>query len=116
MRKAAITLARRPSPDTSWSTWLRTGSRPDSIDLHVEQNVLTVKAELRTGASSDVLIAEGPTGSFSQRLFLGETLDTDRIAACYDEGVLRLTMVAERAKPRKIEIRAGNGSPEEINV
>ncbi|MFB7215635.1 Hsp20/alpha crystallin family protein [Streptomyces sp. NPDC056255] len=63
-----------------------------------------MKAERRTGASSDgsyVLIAEVPTGSFSRRLFLGETLDTDRIAASYDGGVLRLTMVAERAKPRR---------------
>lgn len=81
------------------------GVERDSIDLDVEQNVLIVKAERRTGASSDgsdVLIAERPTGSFSRRLFLGETLDTDRVAASYDGGVLRLTIpVAERAKPRR---------------
>lgn len=58
--------------------------------MHVEQNVLTVKAERRTGASSDgsdVLIREAPDRifHFSRRLFLGETLDTD------DGGVLRLT-------------------------
>ncbi|SFY44781.1 Hsp20/alpha crystallin family protein [Streptomyces atratus] len=72
--------------------------------MHVEQNVLTVKAER-------------PIGSFSRGLFLGETLDTDRIAASYDGGVLRLTIpVAERAKPRKIEIRAGYGSPKKIDL
>ncbi|MEU4732915.1 MULTISPECIES: Hsp20/alpha crystallin family protein [unclassified Streptomyces] len=96
------------------------GVDPESIDLDVDQNVLNVKAERRTTASgddSDVLIAERPSGTFSRQLFLGETLDTDRIEASYEAGVLRLTLpVAERAKPRKIEIRAGEGSHKEIDA
>lgn len=95
------------------------GVDPGSIDLDVEQNVLNVKAERRTTASgdaSDVLIAERPSGTFSRQLFLGETLDTDRIEASYEAGVLRLSIpVAEKAKPRKIEISAG-GSRKEINA
>lgn len=96
------------------------GVDPESIDLDVERNVLNVKAERRTSASgegSDVLIAERPSGTFSRQLFLGETLDTDRIEASYDAGVLRLRIpVAEQAKPRKIEIKAADGSHKEINA
>ncbi|GGX14193.1 Hsp20/alpha crystallin family protein [Streptomyces chryseus] len=93
------------------------GVDPESIDLDVERNVLTVRAERRSRAGQDaeVLIAERPTGSFSRQMFLGETLDTERIDASYDAGVLRLTIpVAEQAKPRKISISGGSG-PKEIN-
>lgn len=93
------------------------GVDPESIDLDVEQNVLTVKAERRSSAGEDaeVLIAERPAGSFSRQMFLGETLDTGRIDASYDAGVLRLTIpVAEQAKPRKISI-TGGGKAKEIS-
>ncbi|WP_059010427.1 Hsp20/alpha crystallin family protein [Streptomyces specialis] len=86
------------------------GVDPESIDLDVEHNVLTVRAERRSRAGEDaqVLTAERPTGSFSRRLILGDTLDTERIDASYDAGVLRLRIpVAEQAKPRKIAISGG---------
>jgi HSP20 family protein len=78
----------------------------DSIDLDVERNVVTVKAERPTRASdAELLAAERPRGVFSRQLVLGENLDTDQISASYDDGVLSLTIpVAEQAKPRKIEI------------
>ncbi|SPE57623.1 hypothetical protein SNS2_3295 [Streptomyces netropsis] len=87
------------------------GVAPESIDLDAERNVLTVKAERRSsvGEDSEVVIAERPTGSFSRQLFLGETLDTERIDASYEAGVLRLRIpVAEQAKPRKIAISGGD--------
>jgi HSP20 family protein len=82
------------------------GVDPGSIDVDVERNVLTVKAERKAAATERELIAaERPRGVFSRQLFLGDTLDTDGIAADYENGVLRLRIpVAERAKPRKIEI------------
>lgn len=89
------------------------GMDPDSLDLDVDRNVLTVHAERPVRAGEEEMIAaERPRGVFSRQLFLGENLDTDNIDAGYDAGVLRLTIpVAERAKPRKIEISsAGNGS------
>jgi HSP20 family protein len=59
---------------------------------------------------TEIIVAERPTGAFSRQLLLGETLDTDRIDASYDAGVLRLVIpVAEQAKPRKITISAGEG-------
>ncbi|WP_142001532.1 Hsp20/alpha crystallin family protein [Amycolatopsis cihanbeyliensis] len=83
------------------------GVRPDSIDLDVERNVLTVKAERQPNYedTSEVQVAERPRGVFSRQLFLGETLDTDRIEANYEAGVLTLRIpVLERAKPRKIAV------------
>ncbi|GGU55584.1 Hsp20/alpha crystallin family protein [Streptomyces lavendofoliae] len=89
------------------------GVTPESIDLDVERNVLTVRAERRTAPGGDVemVVAERPAGTFSRRLFLGEALDTDRIRASYDAGVLALRIpVAEQAKPRRIEISGGGGA------
>ena len=85
------------------------GVAKESIDLDVERNVLTVRAA-RLGRNGDweMLASERPRGMFSRQLVLGDNLDLDRIDASYDGGVLHLTIpVAERAKPRKIEISAG---------
>ena len=82
------------------------GIDPDRLDLDVERNVLTVKAE-RPGRDEDAetLAAERPRGLFSRQLVLGDNLDLDRIDASYEAGVLTLRIpVAERAKPRKIQI------------
>jgi HSP20 family protein len=79
----------------------------DSIDLTVEQNVLTVRAE-RADVPSDgaeIIVAERPSGTFTRQLFLGETLDADDLSADYTAGVLTLSIpVRESAKPRKIEV------------
>jgi HSP20 family protein len=86
------------------------GVDPDSIDLDVERNVLTVKAE-RPGRDGDIelIAAERPRGVFSRQLILGDTLDTERVAASYDAGVLSLRIpVAEQAKPRKITINSNS--------
>jgi len=82
------------------------GVAKDSIDLDVERNVLTVRAE-RVARNGDweALASERPRGVFSRQLVLGDNLDLDRIEAGYSDGVLRLVVpVAERAKPRKIEV------------
>ena len=88
------------------------GVDSDSIDLTVEKNVLTVKAERRheLGDDVEVLISERPQGTYVRRVFLGEALDVDKLKAHYDTGVLTVTIpVAESAKPRKVEITAGGG-------
>jgi HSP20 family protein len=94
------------------------GVDPSSIDLDVERNVLTIKAERSPTYGEDVelQVAERPRGVFSRQLFLGDTLDADRIEAHYDAGVLTLRLpIAEKAKPRKIEITGGN-APKVINA
>ena len=84
------------------------GVRPESIDLDVERNVLTIRAERMSGNGDwQMLASERPRGAFSRQLVLGDNLDLDRIEAGYRDGVLRLVVpVAEKAKPRKIEVRS----------
>jgi HSP20 family protein len=94
------------------------GVDPESIDLDVERNVLTVKAErpAREG-SEEMVAAERPRGVFSRQLFLGDTLDTERIEASYSSGVLTLKVpVAEKAKPRKISINSNGHERQAINA
>ena len=95
------------------------GVQPESIDIDVERNVVTVKAEraMREGDDSEVIAAERPRGLFSRQLILGDTLDTDAIAAHYDAGMLRLEIpVAERAKPRKVAIGSRSDDRQAITV
>ncbi|MDF3313309.1 Hsp20/alpha crystallin family protein [Rhodococcus sp. NPDC057014] len=82
------------------------GVQVESIDLDVERDTVTVRAQ-RPGLDDkqEMVASERPRGVFSRQLFLGENLDPDKIEASYDAGVLRLTIpIAEKAKPRKIEI------------
>jgi HSP20 family protein len=96
------------------------GVSPEAIELDVERNVLTVKAERRPTAAADrveMQVAERPLGVFSRQLFLGDTLDTEHVTASYDAGVLTLRIpVAEQAKPRKIEISAADSERQQINA
>lgn len=94
------------------------GVDPSSVDLDVERNVLTVKAERpELAGDQDVLAAERPRGVFSRQLILGDNLDVERVKASYDTGVLTLRIpVAERAKPRKITITQSGDGPQVINA
>ncbi|MFJ8210307.1 Hsp20/alpha crystallin family protein [Streptomyces sp. NPDC096033] len=92
------------------------GVAKDAIDIDVERNMLTVKAERRPTAKSDqaqMELSERPLGVFSRQVMLADTLDTEHITADYEAGVLTLRIpIAERAKPRKIAI--GDGSIKQI--
>jgi HSP20 family protein len=89
-----------------------------SIDLTVERNVLTVKAERRRQPveGARYVVTERRQGSFSRQLFLGETLDTDHIEAQYHDGVLTLTIpVVDAARPRRIPVNGESGDPEVVS-
>lgn len=94
------------------------GVSTEAIDIDVERNMLTVKAERRPVAKADSVkmeLSERPLGVFSRQVVLADTLDTERIQADYDAGVLTLRIpIAERAKPRKISIR-GEAAPKQIS-
>ena len=94
------------------------GVSPDSVDLDVERNVLTVTAQRPPlDDQAEFLAAERPRGVFSRQLVLGDNVDLDRIQAEYRDGVLRLVIpVAERAKPRKITINRDAGSDQSITT
>lgn len=86
------------------------GVDPESVDVTVEDNVLTVSARREWERSEDQewVVGERFQGTFHRQLFLGDQLDAERIDAQYDDGVLTLTIpVAEAAKPRKVEVARG---------
>ncbi|WP_328476616.1 Hsp20/alpha crystallin family protein [Actinoplanes sp. NBC_00393] len=93
------------------------GVDPDSIDLTVERNVLSVRAERRRAQRDGVeqVISERPMGTFSRQLLLGDTLDTEKLEAAYENGVLTIRIpVSDRAKPRRINITAGSDERRQI--
>jgi HSP20 family protein len=95
------------------------GIDTSSIDLTVERNVLTVHAERRRQDADGVelLIGERPQGTFSRQLFLGDTLDADRIEADYRDGVLTLRVpITEKAKPRRVPIHASDSAATAIDA
>jgi HSP20 family protein len=106
-RPAAMPMDAYRDGDTFYVHFDLPGVRADSIDLTVEQNVLTVRAERKPDQpnGAEMIAAERPAGVFTRQVFLGETLDADHIAADYNAGVLTLSIpVHEQAKPRSIAI------------
>jgi HSP20 family protein len=94
------------------------GVDPSLVDLDVERNVLTVKAE-RPPLSGiyELLAAERARGVFSRQLILGDNLDVEAVRATYQAGVLTLRIpVAEKAKPRRIEISTDAEERKAISV
>lgn len=88
------------------------GVDPDSIDVTVEKNVLTVRAERswQPQEGEEIVVSERPQGTFSRQLYLGEGLDSEHVEASYEAGVLTVRLpVAEQAKPRKVAITTGGG-------
>ncbi|MFJ4617840.1 Hsp20/alpha crystallin family protein [Streptomyces sp. NPDC088812] len=117
-RPAAMTMDAYRSGDDFLVHFDLPGIDPETIELDVERNVLNVRAERRSPApeGAEVLVAERPTGTFTRQLFLGDTLDTDRIDASYEAGVLTLRIpVAEQAKPRRIQITGGDSGPKQLS-
>ncbi|WP_284763659.1 Hsp20/alpha crystallin family protein [Arthrobacter sp. efr-133-R2A-63] len=95
------------------------GVNVDSVDIDVERNVLTVKAERTDPVSegTEMIASERPRGVFSRQLILGDALDTNGVKASYDAGVLTLRIpVAEKAKARRIEIETAGKQRQEISA
>jgi HSP20 family protein len=110
-RPATMTMDAYRDGDNFYVHFDLPGIKADSIDLTVEKNVLTVRAERVPVApdSAEMIVSERPSGTFSRQVFLGESLDADKIAADYTAGVLTLTIpVREAAKPRSIQITSSD--------
>ena len=91
----------------------------DSVDIDVERNVLTVRAERKnlTDDTTELIASERPRGVFSRQIILGDTLDTEAVKASYDAGVLLLRIpIAEKAKPRRIQIETSSDQAQEISA
>jgi HSP20 family protein len=106
-RPAAMPMDAYRQGDSFYVHFDLPGINADSIELTVEQNVLTVRAERHSEHPEDaeMLVSERPVGVFTRQVFLGDTLDADNIGADYSAGVLTLTIpVHEAAKPRSIQV------------
>jgi len=91
------------------------GIDPESVDLDLDGQLLTIRAERRAPASEQVkwLAHERPYGSYMRQFTLGDGVDVERIAANYEHGVLSVIIpVAERAKPRKIAVASTDRTKE----
>jgi HSP20 family protein len=88
------------------------GVDPGSVDVNVDNGTLTISAH-RTPRSDDGvqwLANERFFGTYRRQLSLGEGIDASAISATYENGVLTVTIpMAERAKPRKIDVAHGGG-------
>jgi HSP20 family protein len=118
-RPAVMHLDAYRDGDEFYAVFDLPGVDPDSIDCTVERNVLTVRAERRrpTGESVELVAAERPMGTFTRQLFLGDTLDADRLEASYEAGVLTLRIpVAERAKPRRVAVTSNDSGHKVIDA
>ncbi|WP_172799436.1 HSP20 family small heat-shock protein [Mycobacterium sp. IS-3022] len=113
---ATIAGAQSSAPLDAWRTgeayvveFDLPGIDADSLDVDVDNNVLTVRAERPEPADTrNWLVAERPHGVFSRQLSLGSGIDVDKISADYHDGVLRLTIpVSDTAKPKKVAVTAG---------
>ena len=112
-RPAAMPMDAYRQGDTFYVHFDLPGIQADSIDLQVEQNVLTVRAERIPiqPEGAQLIVAERPAGTFTRQVFLGETLDAEHIDASYTAGVLTLAIpVHEAAKPRSIQITSNDTS------
>ena len=90
-----------------------------SIDVGVDTNVLTVRAERKdvAGKDTEMVASERPRGVFSRQLILGDAMETEKMTASYDAGVLTLRIpAAAQAKPRKIEIQVKGGEQPQIDA
>jgi HSP20 family protein len=106
-RPAAMPMDAYRQGDTFYVKLDLPGIEQDSIDLTVEQNVLTIHAHRNAQRSegTELIVAERPHGTFTRQVFLGDTLDAENIQADYTAGVLTLSIpVHEAAKPRRVKI------------
>lgn len=118
-RSPAVPMDAVRHGDQVFITFDLPGVDPDTIDLTVERDLLTVKAERRfvRAEGDQVLAEERRQGTFTRRVLLGDGLDTSRLEAAYDHGVLSVTIpVAQAAQPRKVAIGGAGRSPEAIEA
>ncbi|WP_210506881.1 Hsp20/alpha crystallin family protein [Naasia sp. SYSU D00057] len=95
------------------------GVDPGSVDISVDGQTLTLRAERTVGAAEGVqwLLRERPDASFVRQFTLGDGIDVEHISANYENGVLSVVIpMAERVKPRKIQIAAGGSGQRSVEA
>jgi HSP20 family protein len=87
------------------------GVKPEDIDLTIEDNVLTLKAERQAEhkeEDSRYLVQERSYGRYYRALRLPDTVDVNKVKSTYDNGVLAISLPkAEEKKPKQIKVSVG---------
>ena len=86
------------------------GVRPEDVDISVKGNTMTISGEIKTeeAEKGEVHFRERPTGSFRRSFSLPTGVNTDKVNATFENGVLRITVPkSEEVKPKKIQIKTG---------
>jgi HSP20 family protein len=89
------------------------GVKPETIDLAIEDDVLTLRADRKPDFDDEksvYLVQERPTGSFYRALRLPETVDSSKVQSTYENGVLTIVLPkTEEKKKKQIKIQIGSG-------
>src|ERR1700722_5562147 len=84
------------------------------IDVHVENNTLTVHGERKIEKEEkeeNYRRVERQYGSFTRRFTLPTTVDTESVSANYEKGVLKIALPKKaEAKPKQIKVSVGAGT------
>jgi HSP20 family protein len=83
------------------------GIDPKSLDISIQQNLLTVsgKREIKAEEEADYYRQERFAGEFRRVISLPEDVDPERVQATYVDGVVQIGIQRrESARPRQIEI------------
>lgn len=92
------------------------GVEPESIDIEVDGQLLTIRAQRTAPRIEGVkwLVQERPAGTYLRQFSLGEGVDSANISASYDNGVLSLVIpVSQKAKSRKIQVLSQHSAQEQ---
>jgi len=96
------------------------GVDSNDVRLSLENNVLTIRGEKKQQIDDDserIHRFERTYGMFERTFVLPNTVDSERIDARYENGVLQVTIPkAERAKPREIRVNASGSGASQIRT
>jgi len=97
------------------------GIQQDALDVHVENQTLTVKGERKfekDEKEENFHRIERRYGSFVRTFTLPQTVDTGEVKASYDAGVLTISLAKkEAAKPKQVKVEIGSGSqPKQVEA
>jgi len=89
------------------------GVKPDEVNIHVENNILTVSGERKLEKAEDkdgYHRVERLYGNFTRSFALPNNVASDQVEADMTDGVLSVKIPKKaEAQPKKIAVKAGSG-------
>jgi HSP20 family protein len=96
------------------------GIEEKDIDVRIENNTLTVHGERKIEKEEkeeNYRRVERQYGSFTRTFNLPTTVDSEKVSANYDKGVLKIALPKKaEAKPKQIKVNVGTGSEKTLEA